>query len=346
MLNNKNINLRATAEATPNIAIIKYWGKRDEKLILPTEGSVSVTLDEQLKTKTTIMFSEKFKKDEIWLNNKQLTTEKELEKVMPQLNLIRKMKDIDLKAKVVSLSNTPVAGGLAGSAAGLAAIAFAATKALNMNLDKKQMSILCRIGSGSACRSVYGGFVEWKKGEKEDGSDSIAEQITDENFWPKFRIIVGIAESRQKKIKSRAGMKQTVKTSVLYQRRIEMLKNIIEEIIQMNLTKLFEIAMKDSNNMHAVMLDTWPPILYLNNISKQVIDKIHNFNENEIKAAYSFDAGPNPTIFTTDKYVCDVKKILEDAGINKIYECKIGSGPKIIIEEKEQLIDENGNINN
>ena len=339
--------LRATAEATPNIAIIKYWGKRDEKLILPQQSSISVTLN-MLKTRTTIAFSEQFKQDEIWINNKKLTTAEELEKALPQLDVIRNIAKTNMKAKIVSYSVAPVAAGLAGSASGLCAIAVAAIKALVLDVDYKKLSILCRIGSGSACRSVYGGFVEWLRGTNPDGSDSYAVQIVDENYWPEFRIVIGIAESGEKKVKSRAGMRQTVATSILYNSRLAYLPKVLEEtrkaILEKNLVKLCEIAMRDSNNMHAVMLDTWPPIIYLNDISKEVIYSIHELNQSEIKAGYSFDAGPNPAIFTIDKYVGQIEKILKDCGIEEIIVSKVGSGPKILESEKEHLIDENGEI--
>lgn len=339
--------LRTTAEATPNIAIIKYWGKRDEKLILPQESSISVTLD-RLKTRTTAAFCDKFKEDEIWINNKKLTTAEELERALPQLNFIREIAKTDMKAKIVSYNIVPTAAGLASSGSGLCALAVAATKALNIDVDIKQLSIICRRGSGTACRSVYGGFVEWLKGEKQDGSDSYAVQISDENYWPDFRIVIGIVESKEKKVKSRAGMKQTVATSVLYPSRLSYLPRILEDtkraIIERNLEKICNIAMRESNNMHATMLDTWPPITYLNDISKEVIYAVHEFNQNGIKAGYSFDAGPNPTIFTIEKYAKEVEKILKECDIENILISKAGSGPKNIEQENEYLIDENGEI--
>ncbi len=339
--------LRASAEATPNIAIIKYWGKRDEKLILPKEASISVTLN-QLKTRTTVVFSKNFKEDEIWINNKKLTTPEELEKALPQLNFIREVAKTDIKAKIVSYNIVPTAAGLASSGSGLCALAVAATKALNIDVDIKQLSIICRRGSGTACRSVYGGFVEWLKGEKQDGSDSFAVQIADERHWSEFRIVIGIVEAKEKKVKSRAGMKQTAATSILYPSRLNYLPKTLEEtkraILERKLEQLCEIAMRDSNNMHSVMLDTWPPIMYLNDISKKVIYAIYEFNQNGIKAGYSFDAGPNPTIFTTDKYAKQVDNILKDCGIKETLISKVGTGPKIIEQENEHLVDENGKI--
>lgn len=327
--------MKATAITSSNIALIKYWGKRDEKLILPMESSISLTLDEQFATKCTVEFSEKFKEDELWINGKNYSKPEEMEKGKPQLDFLRKMSGINFKAKIVAETVVPVAGGLAGSASGLCSEGLAGAAALNLKVDKNLLSTICRIGSGSACRSVYGGFVEWKKGSEPDGSDSVAVQIADENYWPEFRCIVAIIEKREKKVKSRAGMKQTVATSILYPRRIDYLPSALEKvrkaIMKRDLPTLLEVAMRDSNNMHAVMLDTWPPIFYLNDISKQVIYSIHEFNESEIKAGYSFDAGPNPCVFTVEKHVNEIKNLLKEIdGIKDIIVCKPGKGPILV----------------
>jgi len=329
--------MKATAIATPNIALVKYWGKRDEKLILPMQGSISVTMDKQLATKTTVEFSEKYKEDELWINDKKFTTPEEWVKGKPQLDLIRKMAGIDLKVKIVSYTVVPVAGGLAGSSAGLCSLALAATSALGLKLDQKDLSVICRRGSGSACRSVYGGFVEWRRGEILDGSDSHAVQIADENHWPEFRNVVALIEKGRKKVKSRAGMKQTVATSSLYPKRTQDLPKVLditrEAILKKDLPILLEAVMRESNNMHATMLDTWPPIFYLNDTSKKIIYAIHDFNADGIKAGYSFDAGPNPNIFTVEKHVSEIKKLLQEIeGVKEIFVCKPGSEPKLVEE--------------
>jgi len=329
--------MKATAIATPNIALVKYWGKRDEKLILPVEGSIAVTMDEQLATKTTVMFSEDLKEDEIWINNRKMTKPDELEKPIPQLDLVREMARMSLRAKVVSSCIVPFAAGLAGSSAGLCALALAATAALGLKLDKKELSIVCRRGSGSACRSVYGGFVEWRKGKKPDGSDSYAVQIADENHWPELRNVIVMIETKEKKVKSRAGMKQTVATSNLYKKRVQDLPKTLDTvrnaILKKDLPTLLEAIMRESNNMHATMLDTWPPILYLNDTSKEIIYAIHEFNEDGIKAGYTFDAGPNPNIFTVEKHVNEIKKILQEIeDVKEIFVCKPGGEPRIVKE--------------
>ncbi|MBI4214494.1 diphosphomevalonate decarboxylase, partial [archaeon] len=287
----------ATAEANPNLALIKYWGKRLEPpIIAPLNNNVSVTLDEQLRTRTSVLFSDNLKRDEILINGKLMKTAEELEKAVPQLDAARALAKTNMRAKVASATLTPLAGGLAGSAAGLCALAAACNEALNLKLSQKELSILCRRGSGSACRSVYGGFVEWLAGTHADGSDSYAVQWFDEKYWEEFRTVIAMVSRKEKKTKSRAGQKHTVKTSTLYQQRlkdigtrIEALKNAVKD---KDITKVAEIAMRDSNSLHAVCLDTWPPIFYLNDTSKEIVYAIHDFNENEIKAGYSFDAGP------------------------------------------------------
>ncbi len=340
----------ATVEATPNIAVVKYWGKRDNKIILPMEGSQSFTID-SLKTRTTVMFSDKFKEDEFWLNNKKVDlTDKEIAERMQQLNIIRERAGITLKAKIVSINCFPTAAGFASSASGLAALACAASRAAGLNLSAKELSILARLGSGSACRSVVGGFVEWHKGTKEDGSDSFAETIYPANHWPELRLVSAVLAEGKKKVSSRAGMKQTVATSVLYTARLAylptLLKEMREAVGRKDFAKFAELTMRESNNMHATMLDTWPPIMYLNDLSKQVIYAVGELNANEIKAAYTFDAGPNAHIYTLEKNVPEVKRMLEGInGVQKVIVSKIGNGPVYLEQEREHLIDpKTGNV--
>lgn len=337
-----------TCEATANIAVVKYWGKRDDKLILPTQGSLSFTMDEQLKTRTSVAFSDKFKEDELWLNGKKMDlSEKETAERMQQLDVIRAKAGIKHKARIVSINCFPTAAGFASSAAGLAALACAASKAAGLDLSAQELSILARLGSGSACRSVVGGFVEWKRGTKADGSDSVAEQIASHTHWPELRNVIGIANPEKKKVSSRGGMKQTIATSVLYKSRMEYVPKLIEDMKKAVLAKDFakfgELTMRESSNMHAVMLDTWPPIMYLNDFSKRVIYGIGDWNTSRgtIEAAYTFDAGPNPHVYTTEKHASEIQKLLmETEGIQRTLICKVGAGPKYLTEG--HLLDADG----
>ena len=153
--------MKATAKAHTNIALIKYWGKRNDELILPMNNSLSITLD-QFYTETTVEFSNERSTDIFYLNGEQAGEQERL-KVSRFLDNVRKLAGKDLRASVHSKNFVPTAAGFASSASGFAALAAASAKAIGLELDLKQLSQLARIGSGSACRSIYGGFVEWKK---------------------------------------------------------------------------------------------------------------------------------------------------------------------------------------
>ncbi len=342
--------MRATVEATPNIAVVKYWGKRDEKLILPTNPSLSFTMDETLCTRTTALFSPKFKQDELTLNGQKMDLQdKETAERFGMLELIRQKAGIRHKAKIASINGFPTAAGFASSAAGMAALACAASKAAGLDLSAKELSILARMGSGSACRSVMGGCVEWLAGKKPDGSDSYAEQVAPASHWPSLRNVIAVTDATKKKISSRAGMKQTIATSALYPARLAyipgLMKDIKAAILAKDFAKFGELTMRESSNMHAVMLDTWPPIAYLNDISKDIMYAVSEYNQSagSIKAAYTFDAGPNAHVYTTDDQVAGVKKMLQGIdGVKQVIVCKVGSGPRYL--QSGHLLEEDGTL--
>jgi len=330
------MSLIATCEASPNNALIKYWGKRDEKLFLPMNGSLSVCMDSQLTTKTTVVFSPSFPQDDGWLDGKKLDAG-ELESASKILGLLRvKAKNPKIRARFASENSFPTAAGFASSASGMAALAIAGANAFGLNLSSRELSVIARQGSGSACRSVLGGFVEWVKGERMDGEDSFARPVSPASHWPEFRCVIAIVDESKKKISSRYGMKQTVGTSTLYKQRMLDVPMRMEEmrkaIVSRNLPDLLELTMKDSNSMHACMLDTFPPITYLNDASREVIAAIGEFNHarGEILAGYTFDAGPNAHVYTVDKHAGEVKKILEGLdGVKKTIVSRVGAGPKL-----------------
>ncbi len=147
--------LEGEAEAPSNIAIVKYWGKRgDPKLNLPLNDSFSISLD-ALKVKTRVTFDKSLMKDEVIINGKKLPEDKTVEYAGKVLNKLREISGTKIYAKVESYSNFPESAGLASSAAGIAALTLASAKALGLSLDTKELSIIARIGSGSACRSVF-----------------------------------------------------------------------------------------------------------------------------------------------------------------------------------------------
>ncbi|MFH1257999.1 MAG: diphosphomevalonate decarboxylase [Candidatus Micrarchaeota archaeon] len=320
--------------ATPNIAVVKYWGKRDEKLMLPTNSSLSFTMDEQLKTITEITAGKEIAKDELFLEGKQLVG-KEFEGVRKVLAFVREKYGFEGKVSIKSKNYFPTGAGMASSASGYAALAFGLNESLELGLDRKKMSIIARLGSGSASRSVYGGFVEWQKGEKRDGSDSYAVQIADESHWPELRNVIAIVDQEKKKISSRAGMKETVATSEMFERRMDTIDDTVKEMKKAVLGKDFsafaELTMMDSDSMHTCMADAKPPIVYLNKVSRKIQSEVRKLNEKENIAAYTFDAGPNAHIYTLEKYVPMVREMLSGmSGVKQVIACKVGSGPRVL----------------
>ncbi len=332
-----------TASGTPNIAFIKYWGKRDYTgLNMPNNSSISMTLDETLSTKTSVVFSDKLKRDELYINGNEEAIvgdkipEKSvyLKRILDQMRGLAKVKQ---NALIVSENNFPSSAGIASSASGAATLIVALSKALDLNKSPKDMSILARQISGSACRSLFGGIVKWNKGTEEDGSDSYSEQVFDDTYWPELIDIIAIVDPSKKKVSSSIGHAATVKTSVLYKARPAFAENGVKEIEkairEKDLDLLSKTIMKDSNNMHATMLDTWPPIIYLTDASRDIIYGIHELNETEGEcvAAYTFDAGPNAHIITLEKHREKVMDMLSDmVGVRRTIESHLGKGPRIL----------------
>src|SRR5699024_6108968 len=204
--------MRATAKAHTNIALIKYWCKRNEELILTTNSSLSVTLD-GFYTETTVQFKEELERDIFILNEEEISGVP-YDQVTNSLELFRAYADKKgLFAEVNSINKIPTAAAVASSASGFAAMAGATSHALDLNLDDTTLSRFTRQGSGSACRSIYGGFVQWEMGEKDDGSASYAVPIAPQNHWD-LRIAAVVLTAKEKDVSSRVGMKRTVETSV------------------------------------------------------------------------------------------------------------------------------------
>lgn len=325
-----------TATAPTNIATIKYWGKADAKWNTPINDSVSVTLDqEDLKAVTTVAASTAFEGDRLWLNGVEeegsATNKRFRACVDGVMALATDKKDEDgnvlvakedwktMKIHVSSYNTFPTAAGLASSAAGYAALVAALSLLFGAEEEfPGQLTTIARQGSGSACRSLSGGFVAWRAGgKKEDWSDSLAEQVADENHWPEIRAVIMVVSDAKKDTSSTAGMSTSVETSLLLKHRAEtVVAKRMETIEKAFLAKDFEtfgqLTMADSNQFHATCLDTYPPIFYMNDVSKSIIRIIHAYNKwaGQIRAAYTFDAGPNAVLFTLDEFVVEVGALM------------------------------------
>jgi len=304
----------ATASAPVNIATLKYWGKRDTALNLPTNSSMSVTLaQDDLRATTTARAGAEFGADALFLNGKAEAIGKRTQQVLAALRAARAEVEradasaaplADLPLQIVSNNNFPTAAGLASSAAGFAALVKAVALLYALPQSPSELSVLARQGSGSACRSMFGGYVAWEMGARADGSDSRAVEIAPVQHWPEMRALILVVSAEKKDVSSTAGMQVTVHTSSLFQERV---RNVVprrfdemaESIRARDFATFADLTMRDSNQFHAVCLDSSPPIFYMNDVSRAAIRTVEQINERAGRpiAAYTFDAGPNCVIY-------------------------------------------------
>eukprot|EP00918_Siedleckia_nematoides_P075879 GHVU01166009.1.p1 GENE.GHVU01166009.1~~GHVU01166009.1.p1 ORF type:complete len:365 (+),score=25.64 GHVU01166009.1:44-1096(+) len=315
-----NLTKCVTCTGPVNIATVKYWGKRDEKLILPINGSLSGTLhQDQLRAKTSIMASPNFKEDRMWLNGQEQSLDSpRLQNVLKEIRRRARKRSaspskqpdlamLDWNVHISSENNFPTAAGLASSAAGYACLVFTLAKLFNVD---GEISGIARQGSGSACRSVYGGFVEWVPGVEEDGSDSIARQVANESHWSQMRVLILVVSADKKPVGSTAGMQTSVKTSELLRHRAtnivpKYMNQMRQAVLEKDFPAFAEATMRESNQLHAVCLDTYPPISYMTDVSHSIVRMVHALNDylGQVKVAYTFDAGPNACLYLLEKDV-------------------------------------------
>ncbi len=290
----KVVQASASAEqfAPSNIALCKYWGKRDRELNLPINASLSVSLD-YLGSHTRLIPIEA-QVDEVWLNGQQLQPgAKFSQKVSEFIDLFRR--DQDLYFRVETRNNIPTAAGLASSASGFAALTLALNDALALELPPEHLSILARMGSGSACRSLFTGFVEWEMGQREDGLDSHGVQL--DQTWPGFCIGLVEIDAGEKATDSRSGMQRTVETAHLYQswplQAAADLSKLQQAIAERDFALLGQTAEQNALSMHATMIASWPPLLYWQPESVAAMQKVWQLREQGLQVYFTMDAGPN-----------------------------------------------------
>jgi diphosphomevalonate decarboxylase len=215
--------------------------------------------------------------------------------------------------KIVSENNFPTAAGLASSAAGFAALVRAIANLYELPASPTALSKIARQGSGSACRSLFGGYVGWEKGTEADGSDSMAYEVATASHWPTMRAVILVVSAAKKGVSSTTGMQTTVATSSLFPARANetvprRMKEMEAAIKARDFETFARVTMKDSNSFHATCLDTEPPIFYLNDVSRAAIKIVEGINAaaGKMIAAYTFDAGPNAVIYYEEEHEKEV----------------------------------------
>ncbi|MCI1903991.1 MAG: diphosphomevalonate decarboxylase [Enterococcaceae bacterium] len=327
------------ARAYTNIALIKYWGKRDEKLILPMNSSLSLTLD-AFYTDTQVVFRKTLQEDHFFLDD-QLQSGPAAGKVHAFLDIVREKAQTTLFAEVFSRNYVPTAAGLASSASGLAALAGASSAALGLDLSPAELSRLARRGSGSACRSIYGGLAEWKKGSGDRDSYAIPLKGARDPFVQELAMIFLVLDAGQKKISSRAGMRRTVETSVFYDGWIRAAEADLlaaeRAINEENLAALGEATERSALRMHATTLGACPPFSYWRPETLAAMEFVARLREEGFSCWFTMDAGPNVKILTTRKEAARVKRRLAEVfSAEKIITAFAGPGIQIETESGER----------
>lgn len=294
----------ATATAHANIALIKYWGKTDDDLIIPVTSSLSLTLD-SLYTTTTVRFGTRSVTragaDTATLDGEEVTG-RALGRIVTVLDLVRSRAGTDMFAEVTSTNTVPTAAGLASSASGFAALAGAASAAAGLDLSARELSRLSRRGSGSASRSVFGGLAMWHAGT--DDESSYAEPVPDPTgLADRLAMVVLVLESGPKTVSSREGMLRTVQTSPEYRPWVEAhaghLATALAAVEAGDLGMLGAVAEENAAGMHGTMRAAVPPVEYVTGQSRAALAAVRTARREGLPAWATMDAGPNVKVLTS-----------------------------------------------
>lgn len=301
--------MKASALAPSNIAFTKYWGRKDEVLRLPENGSIAMALSD-LITHTTVQFDDVLSEDSFELNGE--VEEGEESRVGKHLDRIRKMANIALRAKVVSTNNFPTGTGLSSSASGFAALTAAGAKAAGLDLNAKELSILARQGSGSACRSIPSGIVEWRDGNTSD--ESFAETIFAPEYWPELRDIVAIVSTGRKEVSTSEGQKSTGKNPFFPVRvagmkeKNERLKEILS---RKNFKEFGELVEQEALELHAMMFTSG--LIYLQSGTIEVMRQIkYKWRPEGLAVYFTINTGQDIHLICEEKDEAEVQAKLKE----------------------------------
>ncbi|MBT3436747.1 MAG: diphosphomevalonate decarboxylase [Oceanospirillaceae bacterium] len=296
---------QASAYAPSNIALSKYWGKRETSFNLPVTGSLSISLA-QHGTRTGLSVIDA-PQHQVILNGVAIGASscfavkvcQWLDRVLPS----------DLKLRIDTYNTVPTAAGLASSASGFAALTLATNTLMGWQLPERQLSALARLGSGSASRSLWHGFAKWQVGELADGSDSIAFPLTQQ--WPQLRVGLLTISSQTKAVSSREGMARTIATSALYQQWPQQaqsnLATIEAAITDSDFQTMAATAEHNAMSMHATMAAAWPPLVYWQPESLIQMQKVWQLRQQGLPVYLTMDAGPNIKLLFEAQHQADVQ---------------------------------------
>ena len=318
---------KATAIAPSNIAFTKYWGRKDEKLRLPINGSVAMTISNMLTT-TTVEFDTQLKKDDITINNEK--QEKEVEKVVKHLDRIRKQASIKTFAKVVSTNSFPTGTGLSSSSSGFAALTVAAATAAGLNLSEKELGILSRQASGASIRSIPAGFVEWLDGDTSE--KSYAKTIFPKDHWD-IADVVAVVSKERKDVATSQGH-EGANTSVFMETRIKGMKKKNETVKKLikekDFQKFGEFIEAEALELHAIYITQNPSLIYLTPESLMIIKLCKKWRSEGLPVYFTVNTGQDVHLIVEKKNIKKLETKLKE--INEVKQIIInypGDGTKL-----------------
>ena len=319
----------ATAKAHTNIALVKYWGKKYQDLIIPQTDSLSLTLNE-FYTTTTVNFDNYLTSDLVAIDQ-HILSKKEAQKVVHVLDIVRQLSGIKSFARVDSINHVPTAAGLASSASAFAALAGAASTAAGLNLSSRDLSRLARRGSGSATRSIYGGLVEWQKGTDDDSS--FAQPVLENVGFP-IEMLAVLVDTKKKKVSSRSGMQSSVETSPYYDAWRQVVANdmvaIKKAIKAKDIDQIGHIAEENALRMHALTFSADPGFTYFNGETLTIIKAVEDLRNQGVNCYYTMDAGPNvKVIYDRENRSKIVEELSNIVGPERLVVSQPGPGIKI-----------------
>jgi len=320
----------AVAKANPNIAFIKYWGDFDPCLRIPANGSLSMNLA-GLETRTQVTFDTTLRGDQLTVNGQAMGGEG-LERVSELLDRVREMAGVQMFARVESENNFLMGAGIASSASAFAALALAASTAAGLRLSERELSRLARTGSGSACRSVPGGFVEWQAGQTDE--ESYAFSIAPAEHWDLVDCIVVVSQAH-KPVGSTEGHALAL-TSPLQAARVADAPRRLDlcrrAICERDFEAFADIVELDSNLMHAVMITSTPPLLYWQPATVAVMRAVQDWRKDGLAVCYTIDAGPNVHVLCPGEQAGEVERRLwAIEGVQQVMTARPGGPVRLVV---------------
>jgi diphosphomevalonate decarboxylase len=321
---------RASARARANFALIKYWGKADARLNVPAVGSISITL-EALWSDTDVELDPELASDELVLDGERRA--EQLAKVSACLDVLRERAGVRTRARVVSANNFPTGAGLASSASGFAALVTAAARALELELTPREASVVARQGSGSAARSVFGGFVEMHAGTAPDGSDSFAEPLLAADAWP-LEVAIAVTAKGEKEVGSRSGMTRSAESSPYYSAWVGTQRDDLAAaraaIARRDFEALADVAEHNCLKMHAAAMAAVPPLLYWNGATVDCLNAVRKLRADGVAVFFTIDAGPQVKAICLAEARPRVEAALREIpGVIEVLRSRLGAGAEL-----------------